>query len=177
MQNRTGRELRDHGGENPLWDAAEQALYVHRQCGHARCIAAPGGRREYLRYARVITTLVLRQGGGALSRCAAASIYSILTAARWSWSHPLADPPPYVFNDGKVDQRGRFLIGACTANFADPTPDGGLWRLDPDHRLHQLDSDIHFSNGPCFSPDGKTFYFSDSWLHDCYAYDYDIETG
>src|SRR5690606_17516460 len=90
---------------------------------------------------------------------------------------PLADPPPHVFNDGKVDARGRFMIGASTSNFADPGPDGGLFRLDPDHTLTRLDSGIHFSNSPCWSPDAKTFYFSDSWLKTTYAYDYDIDTG
>ena len=33
------------------------------------------------------------------------------------------------------------------------------------------------SNGPCFSPDDKIFYFADSWSGEIWAYDYDIETG
>jgi len=90
---------------------------------------------------------------------------------------PLADPPPHVFNDGKVDSRGRFIIGASTANFAKPAPDGGLFRFGLDRTLTRLDSGIHFSNSACWSPDGERFYFSDSWLNTTYAYDYDIETG
>ena len=41
---------------------------------------------------------------------------------------------------------------------------------------HKLESGIVVSNGPCWSPDNKTFYFSDTWQA-IYAYDYDIETG
>jgi SMP-30/Gluconolactonase/LRE-like region len=29
--------------------------------------------------------------------------------------------------------------------------------------LHKLDDLIIVSNGPCWSPDGRTFYFADSW--------------
>jgi len=53
----------------------------------------------------------------------------------------------------------------------------GLFRLDPDLTLRRLDSGVHFSNGPCWSPDGTRLYFADSWLNTIYLYDYDIETG
>ena len=43
--------------------------------------------------------------------------------------------------------------------------------------LHKLFGDINVSNGPCWSPDDKTFYFADSWSGEIWAYDYDIKTG
>ena len=36
---------------------------------------------------------------------------------------------------------------------------------------------IIVSNGPCWSPDGKIFYFADSWSGEIWAYDYDQKTG
>ena len=36
---------------------------------------------------------------------------------------------------------------------------------------------IIVSNGPCWSPDGRTFYFTDSWSGQISAYDYDLDTG
>jgi sugar lactone lactonase YvrE len=125
----------------------------------------------------VITTLVLRQGGGAVVTLRSGVHFLDLDTGQLNCVHPLPTPPPYVFNDGKVDSRGRFVIGASTANFATPGPDGGLFRLDPDRSLTRLDTGIHFSNSPCWSPDGTTFYFSDSWINTTYAYDYDVETG
>jgi L-arabinonolactonase len=166
------------GGENPLWDVAEQALYyidnalpqIHRfdpATGETRSWPMPS----------VITTMVLRAGGGAVVTLRTGVFLFDFASGVLEPVLELADPPPHVYNDGKCDPHGRFLFGACTTNFAAPTPDGGLYRLDADRSVHQLDGGIHFSNGHCFSPGGDVFYTSDSWLHDCYAYDYDLATG
>ena len=44
-------------------------------------------------------------------------------------------------------------------------------------RVHKLDERIIVSNGPCWSPDGATFYFADTWTGEIWAYDYDQSTG
>jgi L-arabinonolactonase len=56
-------------------------------------------------------------------------------------------------------------------------PNGALYRLDPDLSLHKLDDKIIVSNGPCWSPDGRIFYFADTWSGEIWAYDYDLDTG
>jgi sugar lactone lactonase YvrE len=33
------------------------------------------------------------------------------------------------------------------------------------------------TNGPCWSPDDKTFYLADTFVEEFWAYDYDIDTG
>jgi sugar lactone lactonase YvrE len=166
------------GGENPMWDPARQVLhYIDNSGMKVHTFDPAGGASRTLDMPAVITTLVLRQGGGAVVTLRSGICFLDLDTGELELVHPLADPPPHVFNDGKVDSRGRFVIGASTANFANPAPDGGLFRLDPDRALTRLDSGIHFSNGPCWSPDGATFYFSDSWINTTYAYDYDVETG
>lgn len=166
------------GGENPLWDAAEQALYFIDNSGRKvhRFDPATGATRTWETPA-VITTLVLREEGGAVVTLRTGIHTLAFETGALEVIEPPPDPPPYVFNDGKVDRRGRFVIGASTANFADPTPDGGLYSLGADRRRKVLDTGIHFSNGPCFSPDDRTLYFADSWLKTIYAYAYDIETG
>lgn len=78
-------------------------------------------------------------------------------------------------NDGKVDRQGRFVAGSM--DFQESEPVGKLFRLDPDLSLHVLDSGIICSNGPCFSPDGETLYFADSFKKTIYAYAYDPATG
>lgn len=166
------------GGENPMWDTIEQKLtYIDNSGRKVHAYDLATGATHTLDMPSVITTLVLRRGSGAVVTLRTGIHFLDLESGELKLISPLADPPPYVFNDGKVDSRGRFVIGASTANFASPTPDGGLFRLDPDLSLTRLDSGIHFSNSPCWSPDGRTFYFSDSWLKTTYAYDYDIETG
>ena len=166
------------GGESPLWDPAAQALYFIDNTGRKihRYEVASGVTRSW-EVPSVITALALRALGGAVVTLRTGIHNFDFDTGVLQLLSPLDDPPPFVFNDGKVDRRGRFLIGASTANFTHPTPDGGLYRLDPDHRLTILDTGIHFSNGPCWSPDDKTFYFSDSYRHETYAYDYDIDSG
>jgi sugar lactone lactonase YvrE len=56
------------------------------------------------------------------------------------------------------------------------SPDGALFRLDPDLGFHRLDEGMVISNGIGWSPDETIMYFCDSG-HGVYAYDYDIETG
>jgi sugar lactone lactonase YvrE len=52
-----------------------------------------------------------------------------------------------------------------------------LWRLDPDLAVTRVDTGIICSNGPCWSPDDRTFYFADTFQQVMWAYDYDIATG
>lgn len=166
------------GGENPMWDADRQVLhYIDNTGMKVHTYDPASGASRTLEMPSVVTTLVLRQGGGAVVTLRTGIHFLDLDTGSLELVHPLADPPAYVLNDGKVDSRGRFVIGASTANFAVPAPDGGLFRLDPDLSLTWLDGDIHFSNSPCWAPDGRTFYFSDSWRNTTYAYDYDVETG
>jgi len=166
------------GGENPMWDTEKQVLHYIDNAGRKVHSYDPArGTAHTLAMPEVITTLVLRKRGGAVVTLRSGIHFLDLETGALDLVHPLPNPPPHVYNDGKVDARGRFVIGASTANFAAPQPDGGLFRLDPDLSLTRLDTDIHFSNSPCWSPDGKTFYFSDSWLNTTYAYDYDVETG
>jgi len=53
----------------------------------------------------------------------------------------------------------------------------GLWRLDPDLRETQVDNGIICTNGPCWSPDDRTFYLADTFQGEYWAYDYDIDHG
>jgi len=74
-----------------------------------------------------------------------------------------------------VDRQGRFVAGSMDMDEAGAN--GALYRLDTDLSVHVLERDIICSNGPCWSPDGKTFYFTDTWSEEISAYDYDVETG
>ncbi|EAQ02042.1 putative transcriptional regulator; putative regucalcin family protein [Pseudooceanicola batsensis HTCC2597] len=79
------------------------------------------------------------------------------------------------FNDGKMDRQGRFLCG--TMALKTDTPDGVLMQIDGDRSIRTLETGIGIANSTCFSPDGKTLYFADSFDRAVRAYDYDTASG
>ncbi len=164
-------------GEGPVWDVAQQALYyvdiigkkVHRHdpaTGKSTSWEVPG----------VIGSMAVRESGGLLVALAD-GLYALDTDT--GQVDPLCilegRNPQVQFNDGKVDRRGRFVVGTTDSKVSAPL--GSIYTFTPDHQLVEINDDIIISNGPCWSPDNKTFYFSDTGINQIYAYDYDIETG
>jgi len=67
------------------------------------------------------------------------------------------------FNDGIIDPSGRYWAGTMNdPKVKSPSPEGVLFRLDPDMSLHRMLTDVTIPNGMGFSLDGKTMYFTDS---------------
>jgi L-arabinonolactonase len=164
-------------GEGPLWDVAEQRLYWIDSLGPAvhACDAAGGSRRTW-RLPEPVGSLALRRGGGAV--VALKSGFHFLDFASGEVSR-IREPDPGMprirMNDGKVDRRGRFVAGYMDVEERDALC--GLYSLAPDLDVRKLDSGIICSNGPCWSPDGRVFYFADTSREVIYAYDYDEATG
>lgn len=76
--------------------------------------------------------------------------------------------PGNRLNDGGVDAEGRLWFGSM--DNGEEAPTGSLYRLDK-RGLQQMDSGIVITNGPATSPDGKTFYHTDTLGKVVYAYD------
>lgn len=83
------------------------------------------------------------------------------------------------FNDGVVDQEGRYWAGTMNDPKvkAPPTDEGVLFRLDPDMTLHRMIEKVSIPNGICFSPDEKMMYFIDSPTKNVFRFKYDRKTG
>ncbi|HEX4860613.1 MAG TPA: SMP-30/gluconolactonase/LRE family protein [Rhizomicrobium sp.] len=80
------------------------------------------------------------------------------------------------FNDGRVDRQGRFWAG--TMDETEPrSARANLYCVDAAGRAVKRESGIMISNGICWSPDSKRFYFADSPLQKMYCYDFDPLTG
>jgi L-arabinonolactonase len=170
-------DRKDSLGEGPLWDVEEQRLYWIDSYGPAvhRCDPKGGDRRSWP-VPEPIGSMALRRGGGAV--LSLKSGFHFLDFADGSVTRINETQPGELrprLNDGKVDRQGRFVAGSM--DFEEREGVGKLFRLDPDLSLHTLDDDIVCSNGPCWSPDGRTLYFADTTRKRIYAYDYDIETG
>lgn len=164
-------------GEGPLWDVDEQRLYwVDSADGRIFRSTADGRELRAWQVPEKIGSMALRKNGGAVVSLARGLHFLDFQSGLLDL---IIDPEPNSLdnrlNDGKVDKQGRFVVGSMDTK--EEGPNGALYRLDPDLSLHTLDTNIMVSNGPCWSPDGNTFYFSDTWSGDIWAYDYDQKTG
>lgn len=166
-------------GEAPVWDVEEGALFL-LDIGQSKILRyrpADGSVQSWDTPAPA-TALALREQGGALLAIKD-TLYGYDFAS--GESAPLAiasdQPEQATFNDGKVDRQGRFVVGSCTTDFADPKPIGGIYSFAAPGAVVKQAGDIALSNGTCFSPDGSTLYFADCARQTIYAYDYDVETG
>lgn len=78
-------------------------------------------------------------------------------------------------NDAAVDPAGRLWAGSM--DFDAITPTGTLYRLDPDLSCHPMDTGYVVTNGPAFSPDGRTLYHNDTTRGRVFEFDFDLDTG
>ncbi len=86
-----------------------------------------------------------------------------------------ADRPNMRMNDGYCDAQGRFWAGTMRLGRREPV--GGLYRLDPDHRVTTMLTGVCTSNGIDWSPDGRTMYYIDSGLQTVDAFDVEPQSG
>ena len=164
-------------GEGPLWDVDEQRLYwIDSFDGRVFRCTADGRELRAWDVPQKIGSMALRkQAGQWVSLARGFHFLDFRSGEVELIVDPEPDKPANRLNDGKVDRQGRFYAGSMDTQEAGPN--GALYRLDPDLSLHRLDTGIVVSNGPCWSPDGRTFYFADTWSGEIWAYDCDPASG
>jgi L-arabinonolactonase len=164
-------------GEGPVWDVAEQALYFIDILGKKvlRFDPVSGETRDWA-VPDVIGSMALRAGGGAVVALATGVHTLDFDSGACAMLATSSDLNEMVqLADGKVDRRGRFIVGS--SDRAMEQARGKLYVLEGDATLREIDSGIIIANGPCWSPDNSILYHSDSIRNTVFAYDYDIETG
>lgn len=164
-------------GESPLWD-------THRQCLYWVDIRQPALRRLDP-VSGVLDTWPMPALVGSIALTNDARLLVALPQSielfdpRDGSLTPFAQvpvlPEHHRFNDGRCDRQGRFWVGSM--HNLTRAPEGVLWRLDGDARLHACKDGICIPNSLCFSLDGQTLYFADSLKYQLCAYDYDTVSG
>ena len=122
-------------GEGPVWDVQEQRLYWIDVvgCRVFRC-TADGREVRAWDMPEPIGSMALRRGGGAvLSLATGFHFLDFNTGDTQLIVNPEPDKPHTRLNDGKVDARGRFIVGSMDTR--EGGTDGALFRLDPDLSL------------------------------------------
>lgn len=174
---RVGNE-RYRVGESPVWDGNSGALYwvdVAAASVH-RFDCATGELRNWNVPGTYLGAMALHSGGGAVLAMDD-GFYSLDldTGGLETIAVPEAGNPDTVFNDAKVDRQGRFIAGSTHKQFQEPL--AAWYQLRGDGGWERLLGDIICCNGPCWSPDGATFYFADSVKRTIFACPYDPDTG
>jgi sugar lactone lactonase YvrE len=158
-------------GEGPVWVAHDDALWfvditgrqVHRfqpQSHQHRVWAAPE---------RISFIFAVRGGGFMAGLKSGLHRFDPPSGEFRHFAGVEPHLPDNRLNDGCVSPEGELWFGSMH----DPEKEssGSLYRLDRDGRPVKLDQGYAISNGPAFSPDGRTFYHTDSARRVIYAFD------
>ena len=86
-------------------------------------------------------------------------------------AHPAEGRDDLVYNDAAADSQHRLWIG--TAEESERNPTAVLFSVEPSGVSRVADRGFTVCNGPAFSPDGVTMYFSDTSARRILAYSVD----
>ena len=162
-------------GEGPVWHPDEQVLYfLDITQGRLHRFDPASLQHQVTELGLMVGAMGVRaQGGWVMATKQGFAFWDSQSARMTFLGDPDADEQDEVrFNDGKTDPQGRFWAGKMSS-----TPTNSLYRLDTDCSIHRVELGIGVSNGLGWSPDHRTFYYTDSPAFTIYAYDYDASTG
>ena len=165
-------------GEGPWWSAAEQRLYWVDILGKQVHVFDPKGATNETHILPEIVTSVAprRKGGLILTLRNHIAFFDPKLGTLERVAEPEPELPGNRFNDGKCDRQGRLWAGTMGDALWDQ-PVGNLYRFGVDRKAVRMDEKICCSNGLGWSPDSKTMYFTESFRHRIFAYDFDAAGG
>ena len=181
---------RDRVGECPVWSVTEQALYwvdiegqhIHRYDWQSKT------QQTWVTDERV-GCIALVDKVGCVVAAMETGIYEVellanlQTKARLlaSIEHPIAN---MRFNDGRCDSQGRFWVSTMCMDMAAAKQVGAVYCFDKNGLGAPKVESLITPNGMAFSPDGATYYLSDShptaqkiWAFDFNVADASITNG
>jgi xylono-1,5-lactonase len=162
-------------GEGVIWHPDDQSVYfvdIKNPTVHAYT-PARDVRRSWPMEEKIGWIVPRRAGGWVAGFQSGVAFLWLDAKPRIEWLHRLHPAgSPLRLNDAKADAAGSIWFGTMN-NEAESSPDGKFYRLDPDRTLTLVDTGYGVTNGPCFSPDGRTMYHTNSGARTIYAFDVD----
>jgi L-arabinonolactonase len=180
-------DCKDKLGEGCFWDAGSECLWwldgilpsaIHR-------LHVASGQYRKWQFDEMVLAMAKRNDGTLIvGSFKGINIFNPETGALSPLKHLEPGKPLNRGNDGACDAKGRFWFGTMM-NDVGPSGEelaltqssGTLYRIDADLTATPMQDGVGVSNGPCWSPDNRTFYFSDSFAQVIWAYDFDLEAG
>lgn len=170
----------DRHGEGIFWSASQKLLYWTDIFGERVWTLDPTqGKSAFFDVGGKVCCFATRQGQPWNKLVAAFAdgfaFLDLLSGKRTNIAAVESELPNTRLNDGRVDRQGRLIAGGIDESGRGPL--SSVYRLDPDLSVTRLFGDVGCANGTCFSIDGKTMWFADSFKGAIECFDYDIETG
>ena len=180
-------EAKNKLGEGCLWDVAGQCLWWLdiAPISKLHILDPATGATRHWTFPMILTCFALA-GPDRLIMGGEEGLFFFnpSTGALSPFCQPESSRPGNRGNDGACDAAGRFWFGTMQQNIAPDGSDiditrssGALYRVAGDGRSALMFDNVGVSNGPCWSPDNKTFYFSDTSAQIIWAFDFDVEHG
>jgi sugar lactone lactonase YvrE len=180
-------DAQDKLGEGCFWDVASQTLWwldaivpsaIHR-------LHVASGQYRRWQFDEMVTSMAMRKDGTLIvGSFKGINTFNPATGALTPIRALEPDRPLNRGNDGACDAKGRFWFGTMMNNVGPSGDDmpitaatGTLFRIDADFAATPMEHGIGVSNGPCWSPDNRVFYFTDSRAQIVWAYDFDLDAG
>lgn len=165
-------------GECPRWHAESSSLYWIDIAGKTlNCWQTETGQTATLPLPEEPGCFAFRQSGGLVAAMKSGFVFidSLESGQITPITDPEKDKTHNRFNDGRCDARGRFWAGSVYP--PKDKSDAWIYCLASDLSCTRKAGPLLTSNGIAFSPDNRTFYYSDTPEHVIYACEYDLESG
>lgn len=164
-------------GEGPWWDEQNsQLLWVDIFAGEIHFWDPASGRDRSISVGQPIGMVAGRTSGGLVCAVRDGVAFVERDGSGFEIVAPIeAENAGNRMNDGACDQTGRLWAGTMAADLL--PSQGSLYRIGPDLSATAILTDVSISNGLDWSPDGRTFYFTDSSTRRIDAYDFDPDSG
>jgi sugar lactone lactonase YvrE len=165
-------------GEGPVWSERRQALFWVDILGRKlHCYTPRGSGAKSWSFDEEISAVAERRHDASLVVTMRHG-FACFDAETGKLEPILAAEPERSgnrFNDGKCDRAGRFWAGSM--DFAGKNATGALYCLDAQRRCTRHVDGFAITNGPTWSLDGETLYFTNTATSRIFAFDFDPVAG
>ena len=163
-------------GEGPLWDERAQRLFwVDVLEGKVFTFNPTLQNNTEIHVGKHVGAIALTQSEKILAAARDEIVLIDLNNSSITPILKVVTDEKFRFNDGRVDARGRFVVGSMGY---DPKPGtASLYSFTFPQRVETILDDVGLSNGLCWSEDSQKFYYIDTLKSQIALFLYDVETG
>jgi sugar lactone lactonase YvrE len=159
----------DELGEGPCWSPAEGRLYWFDIKGRMLRWLEPSGEAGAARLPMRASAAAPRTAGGLLMATEAGLANFDSATGVVTLVEPIALPPGFRTNDGKIDPQGRFWWSSMDDD--EGRRAGAVFVTEPGQPSRQVLDGVHIANAINVTDDGVTLFLADSALGSIFIYD------